>query len=96
LLSAFLAPLFGYVIDRVGRNISFVFSAVIVTLFGHSILGFTSINPYFGIVPMGIGYSLLAAALWPIVALIVPLHRQGTAFGEFGLILFSFFLVFLK
>jgi MFS family permease len=96
LLSAFLAPLFGYVIDRVGRNISFVFSAVIVTLVGHCILGFTSINPYFGIVPMGIGYSLLAAALWPIVALIVPLHRQGTAFGEFGLILFSFFLVFLK
>jgi len=42
---------------------------------------------------MGIGYSLLAAALWPIVALIVPLHRQGTAFGEFGVISFSFLAI---
>ena len=32
---------------------------------------------------MGIGYSLLASALWPMVALIVPLHRQGTAFGKY-------------
>ena len=34
------------------------------------------------IILMGIGYSLLAAALWPIVALIVPIYRQGTAFGN--------------
>ena len=82
LMSAFIAPVIGHLIDRIGRNIAFVFFAVIITLLSHCILGFTSINPYFGIVPMGIGYSLLAAALWPMIALIVPLHRQGTAFGK--------------
>jgi MFS family permease len=82
LMSAFIAPLIGYVIDRVGRNILFVFTAVVITLISHCILGFSRINPYFAIVPMGVGFSLLAAALWPIVALVVPLHRQGTAFGK--------------
>ena len=81
-MSAFIAPVIGYVIDRVGRNILFVFVAVVITLVSHCILGFSHVNPYFAIVPMGVGYSLLAAALWPIIALVVPLHRQGTAFGE--------------
>ena len=82
LMSAFIAPVIGHVIDRVGRNIAFVFVAVVITLISHCILGFSFVNPYFGIVPMGVGYSLLAAALWPIIAHIVPLHRQGTAFGK--------------
>jgi len=79
---AFIAPAIGYVIDKVGGNILFVFIAVVITLISHCILGLSRINPYFAIVPMGLGFSLLAAALWPIVALIVPLHRQGTAFGK--------------
>ena len=56
--------------------------AVLLTLASHLILAVTLINPYVSIVTMGIGYSLLAAALWPMVALIVPVHRQGTAFGN--------------
>ena len=83
MMSAVLAPVIGFAIDRIGRNVSFVFFSVLITLIGHSILGFTHLNPYFGIVPMGLGYSLLASALWPMVSLIVPLHRQGTAFGEY-------------
>jgi MFS family permease len=84
LMSAFIAPVIGHLIDRMGRNIAFVFVAVVVTLVSHCILGLSHVNPYYAIVPMGVGYSLLAAALWPIIALIVPLHRQGTAFGELG------------
>ena len=81
-MSAIIAPVFGYVIDKVGRNIIFVLIAVVITLISHCILGFTQIDPYFAIVPMGLGFSLLAAVLWPLVALIEPLHRQGTAFGK--------------
>lgn len=81
LISAFAAPLFGIIIDRVGRNVGFVFMAVLATLLSHIVLVSTDINPYVSIILMGIGYSMLAAALWPIVALIVPHHRQGTAFG---------------
>jgi len=38
---------------------------------------------------LGIGFSLLACAIWPMVSLIVPLHRQGTAFGEFQIVIIS-------
>lgn len=30
---------------------------------------------------MGTAYSLLASALWPMVALIIPSHQLGTAYG---------------
>lgn len=30
---------------------------------------------------MGIAYSILACALWPLVAFIVPEHQLGTAYG---------------
>ena len=82
LIATFLAPPFGYLIDKFGRTISFVFVAVIITLCSHCFVAFTFANPYLGIIPMGVGYSLLASALWPIVALIVPQYRQGTAFGK--------------
>ena len=82
LISAFAAPIFGFAIDKIGRNVIFVISAVLMTLISHVIMAFTLWNPYISIICMGIGYSLLAAALWPIVALIVPTYRQGTAFGE--------------
>ena len=35
----------------------------------------------YGIIVLGFGYSLLASALWPIVALIVPENTLGTAYG---------------
>ncbi len=81
LISAFAAPAFGLVIDKVGRNLGFVLMAVVISLVSHLMTAVTLANPYFSIVLLGFGYSLLAAALWPIVALIVPIHRQGTAFG---------------
>jgi hypothetical protein len=30
---------------------------------------------------MGLSYSVLASALWPMVALVVPEHQLGTAYG---------------
>ena len=45
-------------------------------------LTFTFINPYFAIAVMGLAYSLLASALWPIAALIIPEYQLGTAYGK--------------
>lgn len=30
---------------------------------------------------LGVSYSMLACALWPLVALVVPEHQLGTAYG---------------
>merc|ERR1712018_144698 len=55
----------------------------IITLVAHCLLVTQSsqVLAYVAMVIMGIGYSTLACSLWVIIALVVPLHRQGTAYG---------------
>lgn len=81
IISAIASPLFGYVIDRFGRNVTFVFLSVTATIGAHALLAFTLINPYVGMSLMGLSYSMLASSLWPLVALIIPEYQLGTAYG---------------
>ena len=81
LLSCPAAPLFGKVIDCTGRNITWVFLGVLASIGCFSLLNFSEANPYIGICSLGVACSLLASALWPIVALLVPDHQLGTAYG---------------
>ncbi|CAL4250124.1 unnamed protein product, partial [Meganyctiphanes norvegica] len=80
-ISAFASPVLGAVVDLMGRNILMVFIAVLTTLLCHGVLAFTFLNPYIPMSIMGLAYSLLASALWPMVALIIPEHQLGTAYG---------------
>jgi MFS family permease len=82
LISAFASPLLGMLIDRTGRNISYVTIAIVTTILSHMTLAFTFIDPFIPIVVMGMSYSLLASALWPIAALIIPEYQLGTAYGN--------------
>nr|XP_022914161.1 major facilitator superfamily domain-containing protein 1-like isoform X2 [Onthophagus taurus] len=81
LISGVASPFLGYLIDKAGRNLTFVVISIITTAIAHSIIIFTYLNPYVGMAIMGIGYSLLASGLWPLVALLVPEHHLGTAYG---------------
>ena len=81
LISAFASPICGFLIDLVGYNTLWVNGAILATIMAHGLLTFTFLNPYVGMVLMGVAYSLLAASLWPMVALIVPKHQLGTAYG---------------
>ncbi|XP_070539369.1 lysosomal dipeptide transporter MFSD1-like [Ptychodera flava] len=81
ILSAVASPFLGFLVDRVGKNIFWVFLAVVGTLGAHMMLAFTFLNPYVAMVLMGMSYSLLACALWPLVAFVVPENQLGTAYG---------------
>ncbi|KAM8710696.1 hypothetical protein ACLKA7_017336 [Drosophila subpalustris] len=81
LIAAVSSPIFGFIIDKVGRNVTWVFSATTTTIGAHLLLTFTQLNPYVGMVTMGLSYSMLAASLWPLVALIIPEYQLGTAYG---------------
>ncbi|KAJ1088043.1 hypothetical protein NDU88_001202 [Pleurodeles waltl] len=81
IISAPLSPLFGILVDRTGRNIVWVMCAIVTTLAAHIMLAFTFWNPWIAMVFLGISYSLLACALWPMVAFVVPEHQLGTAYG---------------
>lgn len=47
LISAGASPLFGFVIDKTGRNVFWILISVISTIAAHSFLTFTYLNPYF-------------------------------------------------
>jgi len=81
LVSAPASPLLGLLLDKTGRNVSWCFLAVFASIGCHALLAFTSLNPYIAISLLGVAYSLLASALWPIAALIIPEYQLGTAYG---------------
>ena len=83
LISAPASPVLGILIDKTGRNVLYCTLAIVVTLICHVVLAFTFLNPYFAIIVMGISYSLLASALWPIAALVIPEYQLGTAYGNY-------------
>ena len=101
MISAFASPICGFLIDLAGFNTLWVTGAIIGTIGSHVMMAFTFINPYVPMCLMGVSYSLLAASLWPMVALIVPKHQLGTAYGlmqsvqNLGLALISLLTGFL-
>lgn len=81
IISAPMSPIFGFLVDKTGKNIVWVLCAVATTLVAHMMLAFTFWNPWIAMCLLGFSYSLLACALWPMVAFIVPEHQLGTAYG---------------
>ncbi|XP_061073946.1 major facilitator superfamily domain-containing protein 1 isoform X2 [Conger conger] len=81
IISAPASPLLGFLVDKTGKNIVWVLCAVASTLTAHIMLAFTFWNPWIAMCLLGVSYSLLACALWPMVAFLVPEHQLGTAYG---------------
>lgn len=81
LIAGIASPAFGYIVDKTGRNVSWVIVSILTTIGSHTVLAFTMLNPYVAMVSMGLSYSMLASSLWPLVALIVPEYQLGTAYG---------------
>ncbi|XP_013866535.1 lysosomal dipeptide transporter MFSD1 isoform X2 [Austrofundulus limnaeus] len=81
IISAPASPVLGFIVDKTGRNVVWVMIAVVATLAAHIMLAFTFWNPWIAMSLLGASYSLLACALWPMVAFVVPEHQLGTAYG---------------
>jgi MFS family permease len=80
-ISAVASPICGFFIDRVGRNVFWLITGIMVTFVSHGLLAFTFLNPLVPMVIMGFAYSILASALWPLVPHIIPKHQIATAYG---------------
>ncbi|XP_069677136.1 lysosomal dipeptide transporter MFSD1-like isoform X1 [Periplaneta americana] len=81
IISAVASPLLGLLVDKVGKNVFWVCLSVLVSIGCHALLAFTFINPYVAMCILGVAYSMLASALWPMVALVIPEYQLGTAYG---------------
>lgn len=80
-IGAGASPIAGLLIDRYGRNVMWLLSAILITLAAYALLAFTFVHPYVAMVMMAIAYSMCASALWPMVSLVVPEYQLGTAYG---------------
>lgn len=78
------APLFGAVVDRVGHGTKIMILGSAMILFAHLTVAFAPGVPAFGFIAIGVlglGYSLVPAAMWPSLPKIIAESRLGTAFS---------------
>lgn len=86
-LSAMIAtPLFGLLVDRVGKRALFMMLGSLLLMPVYLMLAYSSISLYVPVSMMGIAFSLIPAVMWPAVAYIVDQSRLGTAYALMTLI----------
>ncbi|MBO7305600.1 MAG: MFS transporter [Bacteroidales bacterium] len=77
-------PLFGILVDKLGKATTWMVTGSILVFLAHIIIAFAPGEPiygYIGIAILGVGYSLVPAAMWPSVPKIIPEKNLGTAYS---------------
>ena len=78
-------PLFGTMVDKVGNATKWMVAGAGMVLVSHLIITYAPMGvpaySYIAIGLLGIGYSLVPAAMWPSVPKIVPEKNLGTAYS---------------
>jgi MFS family permease len=86
LFAMICTPLFGLVVDKVGRRSQFMFFGSLLLIPVYVMMGYTSVSLYVPMAMMGIAFSLIPAIMWPSVAYVVEENKLGTAYGLMTLI----------
>jgi MFS family permease len=77
-------PLFGALVDKVGKATTWMILGAILVFCAHLIICAAPGVRFYGyaaIVLLGIGYSLVPSAMWPTVPKIIPEKNLGTAYS---------------
>ena len=79
-------PLFGALVDKVGKATTWMIVGSGMVLVSHLIITFAPqgvpMYAYIAIALLGIGYSLVPSAMWPSVPKIIPEKNLGTAYSR--------------
>ncbi|NIM89454.1 MAG: MFS transporter [Candidatus Aminicenantes bacterium] len=92
--SMIFTPLLGLLVDKLGHRGKIMILGSLLLIPAHLLLGLTYLHPAVSFVILGISFSLVPAALWPAVPILVKEKFLGTAFGiiawvqMFGLFIF--------
>lgn len=79
--SMILSPILGGVVDKIGRRGTMMIFGSLLLVPCYLLMGLTTFTPIPAMVLLGFSFSLVPAALWPAVPLIVEEKSVGTAFG---------------
>jgi len=82
--SMIFTPLLGLVVDKFGRRGKIMIFGSLLIVPAHLILGLTQVHPAVGFILLGCAFSLVPAALWPAVPILVREKFLGTAYGIIG------------
>ena len=78
-------PLFGALVDKVGKATLWMIVGSALVLASHLIITFAPqgvpVYAYVAIAMLGVGYSLVPSAMWPSVPKIIPEKNLGTAYS---------------
>ncbi len=74
-------PIFGALIDRLGRAASVMTFGSLILLIVHLTFALTNFPPYLPMILLGISFSLVPAAMWPTMVKLVKEKQIGTAYG---------------
>jgi len=80
LTSMLLSPVFGYGIDKIGRRPLLVLLGQVGLLLAMVSMALTHINPIPPVLLVGLVFSLVPAALWPCIPIVIT-GNFATAFG---------------
>ena len=81
LAAAFATPVFGLLLDRMGRNALLLVVGSVLLPLSFVVLGMVSGAAGLSTTLLGISFSLLPAVLWPTVARHAAADQLGTAYG---------------
>lgn len=92
--SMIFTPILGLLVDKFGHRGKIMFIGSLLIVPAHLLLGLTYLHPAISFIILGVSFSLVPAALWPAIPILVKEKLLGTAFGiiawiqMFGLFLF--------
>lgn len=81
----FLTPLFGTIYDKKGKGATIMIIGSIILIIVHGVLTIPFIQSWLVatimVIILGVGFSLVPAAMWPSVPKIIPEKQLGTAYA---------------
>lgn len=79
--SMIFTPILGFLIDKFGKRGKIMFFGSILIIPAHLLLGLTTLPPAISFLTLGVAFSLVPAALWPAIPILVKEKFLGSAFG---------------
>lgn len=79
-------PIFGWLVDRFGKRATMMIWGSLVLIPCHLLLGLTHFPPVILMFIVGVSLSLVPAALWAAIPMMVRANHLGTAFGVIGFV----------
>ena len=86
LISMLSTWFFGAIVDRIGKRATMMIIGSLAMIPCHISMAYTNINPWIPMIVLGLSFSLVPAALWPALPLMVKEKQLGTAYGVIAMV----------